>query len=86
MCNHPASARGQNEVKLGLYIECWSLEFYANCFSYFQSADGGFSMYDCGILEEFDNLRLAVMDIGKMFVNCAAIAVALHAALQGGSC
>ena len=41
-------------------------------------------MYDCGILEEFGDLRFAVMRIGEMFVDCAAIAVALHAALQGG--
>ena len=41
-------------------------------------------MDDCGIVEELGDLRLAVMGIGVMLMDCATIAVALHSALQGG--
>ena len=41
-------------------------------------------MDDCGIVEELGDLRLAVMGIGEMLMDCATVAVALHSALQGG--
>ena len=41
-------------------------------------------MYDCRIVEEFGDFWLAVMGVGKVFMNCTTVAVPLHPALQGG--
>ena len=41
-------------------------------------------MYDCRIVEEFGDLWLAFMGVGKVFMNCTTVAVPLLAALQGG--
>ena len=60
------------------------MELDTDCFGYFQSTVGLFSVDDAGVMDELCDLWFAVMHVGVVLVYGTTVAVPLHAPLQGG--